>query len=105
MASLDELQPGAGALGLVERLVGQPEERCRVGSVGRARRDAEARVHPYELVADAPDDFARVVVRRLGEEDRELVAADAERAVALAERPLDRPREHLQRVVARGVAE
>ena len=39
----DELQAGAVALGLVERHVGEPEERLRVARVIGARRDAEAR--------------------------------------------------------------
>src|SRR5881275_2150565 len=81
-----ELQPGAGPLGLVQRFVREPEQRLRVVGVAGARGDAEARPHAAgHLVADAVDHLARVVLGRLREEQRELVAADAEGVVSLAQ--------------------
>ena len=50
-------------------------------------------------------DLARLLLARLGEHERELVAADAERVVALAHGRLQDAREHLQRLVAGGVPE
>ena len=80
-----------------------------------ARRDAEARASFEPLLAgrgsseqrlDARDHLARVVLGRLGEEERELVAADAERVVALAQRRTCSVRaKRLERLVAGGVAE
>ena len=48
------MQPGAGALGVVQRLVGKPEERLRVVRVRRAGGDAEARPEVARLLGDAP---------------------------------------------------
>src|SRR5439155_2318256 len=100
-----ELQAGPGALGLVERSVGEPEERLRVPRVLGTGCDAEARAHFTALVRDARDDAASVVLRGLGEHQRELVAADSERLVALAQPALQGVREALQRIVARSVSE
>src|SRR6266852_6396145 len=100
----DELEPGAAALCLVERHVGEAKERLRVARVLGAGRSAEARADAFELLRDAPDDLARIVVRCLREQEGELVAADSKRLVATAERRLERPREQLQRIVARRMA-
>ena len=50
---------------------------------------------------DAGDDLTRVVLGRLGDEDGELVAADAERVVRLPQRLDEHVRERDERVVAR----
>ena len=55
------------------------------------------------LTADAVDHSARGALRRLREDECELVAADAECVVSLAQGLLDRPREHLQGLVQRGL--
>src|SRR4051794_12548490 len=71
----DELEACPVPLGLVERGVGEPEERLRVTGVVGAGRDAVARAHRLELACHAPHDLARIVVVRLREQQRELVAA------------------------------
>src|SRR5581483_1436225 len=101
----DELEAGAGPLRLIERFVGQPEQRLCVARVAGARGDAEAGSHAGHLVADAVDHVARGGLGRLGEDERELVAADAECVVSLAYRLLDRACEHLQGIVAARVTE
>src|SRR5581483_9476821 len=93
------------ALRLVQRLVGEAEERLRVARVGRARGDAEARTRPLEALADALDYLACIRIRCLGEKERELVAADPERVVGLSQRLPGRGREHLQGLVPCGMAE
>src|SRR5581483_1491501 len=99
-----EAHAAAVPLRLVERGVGEAEERLRLAAVIRTRRDAEARADVARR-HHAADDLERVLVRRLGQEQRELVAADPERLVAAAERVVQRAREDLQRVVAGGMAE
>ena len=51
------------------------------------------------------DDLARVGLAGLGEHERELVAADPERVVALAQRRLEVRANTLQRLVAGGMPE
>src|SRR4051794_27920887 len=59
-----ELEAGARALRLVERLVRQPEERLRVAGVLGARGDAEARTRSCDVVGDALHDLARLLLPR-----------------------------------------
>src|SRR5581483_5614549 len=76
--------------------------------VRRSRRRGTRRRrswHAGHLVADAVDHVARGGLGRLGEDERELVAPDAECVVSLAYRLLDRACEHLQGIVAAGVTE
>src|SRR5438045_1320715 len=98
----------ARPLGAVERLVGEPEERLRVGGVGRARSDAEARPHPREprvaaggeRLGHARHDLLRVLVRGFREQERELVAADPEGVVGAPQRPGEDRGERAERVVS-----
>src|SRR4051794_14378669 len=88
----DELDPAAASLRFIQRLVRETEQHLRVSGVVGAARDPEARTQPGRLRGDARDDFARVVLVRFGEHERELVAADPERVVALAHGGLQRAR-------------
>src|SRR5581483_5425068 len=67
--------------------------------------DAEARAHRARTLDDPPHDLPRVCFRGLREYERELVAADPERLVALAQPGLQRPGEELERLVAGGMPE
>src|SRR5439155_24199247 len=77
-----ERQVAAAPLGFVERGVREPKERLRLAGVGRARGDAEARANADALLSDAANDLACVLLGGLGEQQRELVAADPECIVA-----------------------
>src|SRR6478609_82338 len=77
-----EPKAAAGALGFVERGVGEPEQRVRVARMLRAGRDAEARANVHSLLRDSPQRGAGVTLRRVGQQQRELVTPDAKRLVA-----------------------
>src|SRR5947209_4763177 len=78
-----ELEAAAVPLRLVQGVVGEAEERLRVLRMAGARGDAEARLQPVEPIDDSLDDLAAVVLARLCDEQRELVAADPEGIVTL----------------------
>ena len=93
LCARDEAQHGAVPLRVVQRLVGEAEQRLRVVRVLGTRRGAEARADVrgpgltagrqlLEQRLDPGDDLARVLLGRLREQQRELVAADAEGVVA-----------------------
>src|SRR4029079_12562130 len=112
----DEAEHGAVPLRLVQRLVGEAEERLRVVRVLGIRRAPEAcaEVGGPRLSAvgqlleqrfDPRDDLAGVIVGRLRQENRELVAADAERVVRLPQRLGKHVRERHERLVPGRMAE
>src|SRR5207237_7800198 len=85
-----ELEAGAVALRLVERGIGQPEQRLRVAGVLRAGGDSEARANALDLGRHAVQRCAGVALGGLGQQERELVSTDSKRFVALAHRRLQR---------------
>ncbi len=100
----------AEALGLVERGIGSLQQVAQIAAVAGPARDAErerqppaAEVDAREAALQAPADGARVRLRRLGQQQRELLAADAEDAVGRAHAAQQQRADLAQRVVARDV--
>ena len=108
---LDELDAGAVALRLVERLVGEAEQRLRVGGVRGARRRRRSSRACRRAVAVrrarlAPIDLARVVLAT----PRRAATANSSPPMRNARRPCAAPRcsdlrERLERLVAGRMAE
>ncbi len=101
----------AQPLGLVERGVGRLQQVAQIGSVARPARDPErerqppaAQVDGREAALEAAADGARVGLRRLGEQQRELLAADPEHAVGRAHAAAQQHAHLAQGVVARDMA-
>ena len=98
----------AEALGLVQRGVGGLQEVAQIAAVAGPARDPERQRQPPavhvdagEAALEAPADRARVGLGRLGQEQRELLAADAEDAVCRAHAAPQEDAHLAQRVVAR----
>src|SRR2546421_4749141 len=106
-----DVQPAIGAPRLVHRLVGEAEELLAAPFGARAERDAEARgerLHPLVAVGlergrNASRHRAGLRLRRLEQDQRELVPADPERGVRAAQDRDQRRRDPLQHRVARRV--
>ena len=101
----------AEPLGLVQRGVGRLQQVAQIGAVARPARDPErerqppaAQVDGREAALEAAADGARVGLRRLGEQQRELLAADPEHAVGRAHAAAQQHAHLAQRVVARDMA-
>ena len=84
----------AAALGLEQRGVGAAPQRARLAVLGRGGAEADAGAHArqaaLDLGADARERDVGLGLARVGEQQRELVAAEAERAVAGAALPQQR---------------
>lgn len=113
--SVEDLDIGpAVALGPVEGGVGVVGEADRVGAQGRARRDPRREREAPRVVQDrmaarrtggqAPDDAVCRFGARRRQQERELVAADAERAIRGTHGGADQPAERGQHLVTGGVA-
>ncbi len=97
----------AEALGLVERRVGGLQQVTQVAAVAGPAGDAErqrqppaAQVDAGEAALQAPADGARIGLRGLGQQQRELLAADAEDAVGRSHAPPQERTDVAQRIVA-----
>ena len=105
---VDDDRVAALALRRVQRPVGQPKELAaavRMGQVGDTCRHGQVRRDPdrrgSKLRRPALGDRQRLLGVRLGEQQRELVAADAAEDVACPRAHLENPRGVHQRRVAR----
>ena len=97
----------AQALGLVERRVGGLQQVTQVAAVAGPAGDAErqrqppaAQVDAGEAALQAPADGTRIGLRGLGQQQRELLAADAEDAVGRSHAPPQERADVAQRIVA-----